>query len=108
LQVCINSSRFIAHLVNQQVAHEILALEIVTLLLEKATDDSVEVAIGFLKECGQKLDEVSPKGLRAVSDRMRHILHEQQVADRTQYLIESCFATIKDKFKVCRRVVLKF
>jgi pre-mRNA-splicing factor CWC22 len=37
-----------------------LALEIVTLLLENATDDSVEVAVGFLKECGQKLGEVSP------------------------------------------------
>ena len=31
-----------AHLVNQQVAHELLALQLLTLLLEKPTDDSVE------------------------------------------------------------------
>lgn len=61
--VCISAAAFIAHLVNQRVAHEILALEILTLLVESPTDDSVEVAISFLKECGQKLTEVSSKGL---------------------------------------------
>ena len=55
------SSRFIAHLVNQQVAHELLALEILTLLLANPTDDSVEVAVAFLKEVGQKLTELSPR-----------------------------------------------
>ncbi|KAF6019579.1 CWC22 [Bugula neritina] len=60
--ICLSASQFIAHLVNQQVAHEVLALEVLTLLLEKATDDSVELAVGFLKECGKKLEEVSPKG----------------------------------------------
>lgn len=44
-------------------AHEVLALEILTLLLETPTDDSVEVAVGFLKECGQKLTEVTPRGV---------------------------------------------
>lgn len=60
--VCISAAAFIAHLVNQRVAHEILALQILTLLVESPTDDSVEVAISFLKECGQKLTEVSSKG----------------------------------------------
>ena len=32
-----------------QVAHEVLALQILTLLLETPTDDSVEIAISFLK-----------------------------------------------------------
>lgn len=59
---CISAAAFIAHLVNQRVAHEILALEILTLLIETPTDDSVEVSISFLKECGQKLTEVSSKG----------------------------------------------
>ncbi|RVW87669.1 Pre-mRNA-splicing factor CWC22-like [Vitis vinifera] len=44
--------KFIAHLVNQQVAHEIIALELLALMLENPTDDSVEVAVGFVKECG--------------------------------------------------------
>lgn len=34
-----------------------------TLLLERPTDDSVEVSIAFLKECGLKLTEVSPRGI---------------------------------------------
>lgn len=64
--ICISSATFVAHLVNQRVAHEILALEILTLLVETPTDDSVEVAISFLKECGQKLTEVSSKGKKKI------------------------------------------
>ena len=45
------------------MAHEILALEVLTLLLENPTDDSVEVAVNFLKECGSKLTEVSQRGV---------------------------------------------
>ena len=40
-----------------------LALEILTLLLEAPTDDSVEIVVGFLKECGQKLTDVTPRGI---------------------------------------------
>ena len=47
--------------------HELIALEILTLLLENPTDDSVEVAIGFLKECGLKLSQVAPKGMHGMS-----------------------------------------
>lgn len=50
--LCMSTTRFIAHLVNQQVAYEVLALQILTFLLHKPTDDSVEVAVAFLKECG--------------------------------------------------------
>ena len=46
-----------------QQAHEVLSLEMLTLLLERPTDDSVEVSIAFLKECGLKLTEVSPRGI---------------------------------------------
>lgn len=40
-------TKFIAHLVNQRVANEILALQLITLLLERPTDDSVEVIFLF-------------------------------------------------------------
>ena len=56
--VCVTAAKFLAHLVNQQVLHELVALELLTVLLEDPTDDGVEVAIGFLKESGQKLTEV--------------------------------------------------
>lgn len=48
-------------------AHEVLCLEMLTLLLERPTDDSVEVSIAFLKECGLKLTEVSPRGINGTS-----------------------------------------
>ncbi|XP_041979326.1 pre-mRNA-splicing factor CWC22 homolog isoform X2 [Aricia agestis] len=96
---CISSASFIAHLVNQKVAHEILALELLTLLVETPTDDSVEVAIAFLKECGQKLTEVSSKGCNAIFEMLRNILHEGQLDKRVQYMIEVMFQVWKDGFK---------
>lgn len=97
--VCVTASKFIAHLVNQRVAHEILALEILTLLVESPTDDSVEVAIAFLKECGQKLTEVSGKGVTAIFEMLKNILHEGKLEKRVQYMIEVVFQVRKDGFK---------
>jgi pre-mRNA-splicing factor CWC22 len=97
--VCLSASRFIAHLVNQKVAHEVLSLEVLHVLLENPSNDSVELAVGFLKECGQRLTEVSPKGVTAVFERLRVILHEAQIDKRVQYMIEVMFAIRKDGFK---------
>ncbi|KFV93883.1 Pre-mRNA-splicing factor CWC22, partial [Eurypyga helias] len=98
-QLCLTSSKFVAHLMNQNVAHEVLCLEMLTLLLERPTDDSIEVAIGFIKESGLKLTEVSPRGINAIFDRLRHILHESKIDMRVQYMIEVMFAVRKDGFK---------
>jgi pre-mRNA-splicing factor CWC22 len=76
--------RFIAHLVNQQVAHEIIALQIATLLLEEPTDDSVELTCTFMQECGFTLNDVTPQGLNAVFERLRGILHEGTIDKRVQ------------------------
>ncbi|CAH1133398.1 unnamed protein product [Ceutorhynchus assimilis] len=97
--ICISASTFIAHLVNQSVAHEILALEILTLLIETPTDDSVEVSIAFLKECGQKLSEVTSRGINAIFEMLRNILHEGKLEKRIQYMIEVMFQIRKDGFK---------
>lgn len=97
--ICLSSSRFMAHLVNQRVAHEILALEILTLLVETPTDDSVEVAIAFLKECGQKLTEVTGKGVNAIFEMLKNILHEGKLDKRVQYMIEVVFQVRKDGFR---------
>ncbi|XP_019425698.1 PREDICTED: pre-mRNA-splicing factor CWC22 homolog isoform X2 [Lupinus angustifolius] len=91
--------KFIAHLVNQQVAHEIIALELLTVLLEKPTDDSVEVAVGFVTECGSILSDLSPKGLHGIFERFRGILHEGEIDKRVQFLIEGLFAIRKAKFQ---------
>jgi len=42
----------LAHLVNQQVIHELLALQILALFLESPTEDSVDMAADFMIQCG--------------------------------------------------------
>nr|CAG4714854.1 unnamed protein product [Naegleria fowleri] len=98
-QKCISSCHFIAHLVNQQVASEILAGQVLTLLLEKATNDSVELAVTFVKECGKTLLDIAPKILTAVFEAFRNILHEGQIDRRAQYMIETLFNIRKLEFK---------
>lgn len=110
--VCMSSCRFIAHLVNQQVAHEVVALEILTFLLERAkyvTEDSelaeksrnnsCELAIAFITECGEKLNEVSPRGMKIILETFRNILHEGKLETRVLYMLEVIFAVVKDGFK---------
>eukprot|EP00002_Diphylleia_rotans_P006629 TRINITY_DN1599_c0_g1_i6.p1 TRINITY_DN1599_c0_g1~~TRINITY_DN1599_c0_g1_i6.p1 ORF type:complete len:616 (-),score=166.53 TRINITY_DN1599_c0_g1_i6:106-1953(-) len=101
---CISSARFLAHLVNQSVCHEIVALQILTLLLEKPTDDSVEIAVGFVKECGQALTELTPQGIHGIFERFRGILYEGQIDRRVQYMIEGLFIIRKTGFPENARV----
>ncbi len=97
--VCISSTTFLAHLCNQQVAHEIVALQILAVLLERPTDDSVEVAVGFMREVGAYLGDVASKANSGVFERLRSILHEASIDKRVQYMIEVLFQVRKDKFK---------
>ncbi len=96
---CLASVMFLAHLVNQRVAHEIVALQLLTLLLEQPTEDSVEIAVAFMKECGSFLAEYSPKPSNAIFERFRSILHEGSIDKRVQYMIEVLFQIRKEKFK---------
>jgi len=97
-QKCTSFSMFIGHLLNQQVAHEVLAGQLLGLLLEKPTDDSVEISVQFTKECGQVLNSISPKIVTAVFERFREILQEEEVSKRVQYLIEGLFLVRKKNF----------
>lgn len=97
--VCLSSTTFIAHLCNQQVAHEMVAAQILLLLLHKPTDDSVEIAVGLTREVGQHLEEMSGPIALAVFDQFRNILHESDIDKRVQYMIEVLFQVRKDKYK---------
>ena len=96
--VCMGTTKMLAHLVNQQVVHELLALELLALLLENPTEDSVEIAADFMTECGQVLSEITPAGVNAIFERFRGILHEGQIEKRVQYIIENLFAVRKNNF----------
>lgn len=97
--VCLSSTTFIAHLCNQQVAHEVLAAQILLLLLNKPTDDSVEIAVGLTREVGQHIEEMNTPIALAVFDQFRNILHEQDIDKRVQYMIEVLFQVRKDRYK---------
>ncbi|RDW83385.1 hypothetical protein BP5796_04876 [Coleophoma crateriformis] len=97
--VCLSATTFIAHLCNQQVANEMVAAQILLLLLHKPTDDSVEIAVGLTREVGQHLEEMSRPIALAVFDQFRSILHEADIDKRVQYMIEVLFQVRKDQYK---------
>ena len=97
--VCLSSTTFLAHLCNQQVVHETLVAQMLLLLLNKPTDDSVEIAVGLTREVGQHLEEMNGQIALVVFDQFRNILHEQDLDKRVQYMIEVLFQVRKDKYK---------
>ncbi|KAF9166385.1 pre-mRNA-splicing factor cwc22 [Actinomortierella ambigua] len=96
---CLATTTFIAHLTNQWVAHEILALKILFLLLGQPTDDSVEIAVGFMKEVGAFLAQEASGANEGVYERLRNLLHEGKIDKRIQYMVEVLFQIRKDKYQ---------
>ena len=97
--VCIATASFIAHLVNQSVAHELLALEILFTLQQNPTSDSLEIACTLTREVGLFLTEHSAKAANIIFERFRAILHEGTVEKRVLFMIEVLFQVRKDRFK---------
>ena len=52
-----------------------MALQLITLLLAEPTDDSVEVACGFVTECGACLAELTPQVIRLSAPFLHTCLH---------------------------------
>ena len=91
---------FMAHLFHQAVVHELLILQLLSLLLDgDATDDSVEVAVELLQTTGHALLEVSPAGVRACVDRVRSLLSEGQLNKRVQHKMEQLLKMRKNGFR---------
>ena len=91
---------FLAHLFHQQMVHELIVLQILSLLLDgEPTDDSVEIAVQLLTVSGYALLEVSPAGVRAVLERLRALLHEGSLNKRVEYKMEKLLALRKTGFR---------
>ena len=97
--VCGATCRFLAHLLNQKVLGDYFGLQMLVFLLEEPTEDSVDLACEFMKDCGQVLTELTPAGVNAIFERFKGILHEGETPRRVQYSIENLFAIRKNKFK---------
>ncbi len=76
-----------------------IALQILVLLLERPSDDSIEIAVGFTREVGAFLHENSPKANATVFERFRAVLNEGNISHRVQYMIEVLMQVRKDKYK---------
>lgn len=97
--MCLSTTTFLAHLVNQSVVHPMLALQIILLLLDSATDDAVEIAVGFTREVGACLTENTPKACNTIFEKFRTVLNENDLSQRVQYMIEVLMQIRKDRFK---------
>mmetsp|Transcript_8557 Transcript_8557/g.12205 ORF Transcript_8557/g.12205 Transcript_8557/m.12205 type:complete len:1279 (+) Transcript_8557:142-3978(+) len=94
------TANFMGCLFNQGLCHELLCLQILTVLLEgEPTDDSVEVAVQFTKVVGMALNESSPTGIHAIMERFRNLLHDGRIGRRVQYKIEEMMKIRKNRFK---------
>ena len=76
-----------------------IGLQILVLLLERPTDNSLEIALGFTREVGAFLQENPPKANATVLERFRAVLNEGSISHRVQYMIEVLMQVRKDKYK---------
>ena len=93
--------KFVAHLFNQYVVSEMVVLQLVTILLEQLSSDSLKLTCLFLTECGEVLTRVSPKGVYLIFEQLRSIMQdESSVAGnkRVQYSLQNLFEARRNKF----------
>lgn len=82
----------------QAVASELLAFQLLLLLLEAPSEDSVELAVEFTKEVGQLLQDNAPEALRGMFDTFRNVLHNGDIGKRAQYIVEGLYTILRKGF----------
>ena len=110
--LCLSSCKFIAHLVNQQVAHEIVALQVLGLLFEKvqdrmddseaaakSRDNCAELAAAFMAECGSKLEEVSSASMNSIYVLLKDVIHDGQIGERVKFGLENVWKDVQNHYK---------
>eukprot|EP00892_Ulva_mutabilis_P011560 jgi/Ulvmu1/8777/UM048_0032.1 len=105
--VCKAAITFLAHLTNQRVLGNFTVTQVLQLLLDQPTEDSVELAVELTMATGACLEEDSPDVLHAIFHELRRILQEGRVPKRTQYQIETLMATRKAGFEASGHPALK-
>lgn len=96
---CLALAKFIAHLTNQEVVHEVLGFQLIDHLIDKPTPSSIEIAVTFIRECGAKLDQLNSPYLFEVFRTLRDLTLENDFDTRTHNMIDLIHVIRKDKFK---------
>ncbi|KAK6162739.1 hypothetical protein DH2020_002580 [Rehmannia glutinosa] len=94
-----NTSKFLAHLVNQTVVYELVALDVLLLLLGDPSSDNIEVAVSFCKECGSSLLDYAPHKLHEIFKEFRGLLEKGELEKHVKVSIVKLFAIKRSKFK---------
>ncbi|KAI3444879.1 hypothetical protein Pfo_001544 [Paulownia fortunei] len=94
-----DTSKFLAHLVNQTVVYELLAWDVLMLLLGNPSSDNVEVAVSFCIQCGSSMLDFAPHKLQEILKEFRRLLCKGSLEKRIQVLIVKLFAVKRSKFK---------
>jgi pre-mRNA-splicing factor CWC22 len=63
------------------------------------TNDSIQLGIEFLQECGGKLYAVCPRGLDSILSTLRNLSYELSLDEHTQSMIRSLFSVRKTRFQ---------
>ncbi|CAF0976441.1 unnamed protein product [Rotaria magnacalcarata] len=96
---CFAMTKLLAHLMNQRVLNYLVVIQLLHVVLENYTDDSVKLAIGLLKECGQHLSKVIPQELVSVFAKLDNLLYEPSLNKHTQDMIQVLFTVRRDGFE---------
>jgi len=101
---CVALCTLLGHLFNQGLTHELFVLQLLTILLDGGstgipTDDSVELAVAYMKIVGMALLESSRSGVYAIMERFRDLLHNGSIGKRVQYQVETLMRIRKEEFK---------
>lgn len=97
---CVARAKFIAHLVNQRVANETLALQVAHLLLSTPSEDSVEIAVQFMAECGAFLEVACPQAMHAILQSLRSLVQDGAVGPRVESLVHGFFRIAQTRYAV--------
>lgn len=93
--------------VRELVRNNSTSVQLLLLLLENPTDDTVELAIAFIKQVGAALEEESRAAMHEVFVRFRAILQEGNVTKKTQYLVEGIMGVRRAGFEAQGFVAVK-
>lgn len=88
---CYSMMSLISYSFCYQVVHEILILQLIHLLMERPTNDSVDLVISLLRQCGKSLVEVSKVAHTVTYEKLRDLLQEGRLSERTAHSVEDLF-----------------
>ncbi|XP_047976366.1 pre-mRNA-splicing factor CWC22-like [Salvia hispanica] len=89
----------LVQLVNQRIANEALALDVLVLLLDHPSSDNVGVAARFCRQCGLLLLEETPGELREMLAEFRGLLRKGELEPMPRLLIGRLFAAYRVAFR---------